>query len=103
MALVALAVSGDPVHRPPQLDEQEVPKPSRPPHIVIPPTTAFRFDSASFALELTHVEAAPREPIRIYDPARTMGGLIYEVLIKRGAGPFLRPWPPRSACLPWTA
>jgi hypothetical protein len=34
------------------------------------------------------VEAASREPIRIDDPARTVGDLIYEVLIKRGASPL---------------
>lgn len=53
-----------------------VPKPSRPPHIVFPPTTAFRFDAATFELGLTHVEAAPGEDIRVYDSARTVADLM---------------------------
>jgi predicted transcriptional regulator of viral defense system len=53
-----------------------VPKPSRPPHVVFPPTTVFRFDAGTFELGLTHVAAAPGEPIRIYDPARTVVDLM---------------------------
>jgi hypothetical protein len=53
-----------------------VPKPSRPPRIVFPPTTVFRFDAPTFELGLTHEEAAPGEPFRIYDPARTVADLM---------------------------
>jgi predicted transcriptional regulator of viral defense system len=53
-----------------------VPKSSRPPHIAYPPTAVFRFDAATFELGLTHVEAAPGEPVRVYDPARTVVDLM---------------------------
>jgi predicted transcriptional regulator of viral defense system len=53
-----------------------VPKSSRPPHIAYPPTAVFRFDAATFELGLTHVEAAPSEPVRVYDPARTVVDLM---------------------------
>jgi hypothetical protein len=53
-----------------------VPKPSRPPRITFPPTKVFRFDAETFELGLSGVEAAPGEPIRIYDPARTVVDLM---------------------------
>jgi predicted transcriptional regulator of viral defense system len=53
-----------------------VPKPSRPPRIAFPPTTAFRFDAESFELGLSSIEAAPGEPVRVYSPARTIADLM---------------------------
>jgi hypothetical protein len=49
-----------------------VPTKHRPPRIAYPRTEVFRFDAASFELGLSRVEAAPREWVRIYDPARTV-------------------------------
>jgi len=53
-----------------------VPRSSRPPRISFPPTRVFRFETSTFELGLTHVEAAPGEPVRIYDPARTVVDLM---------------------------
>jgi len=53
-----------------------VPRPSRPPQISFPPTTVFRFESSTFELGLTRLEAAPGEYVRIYDPARTVVDLM---------------------------
>jgi predicted transcriptional regulator of viral defense system len=43
-----------------------VPRHQRPPHIEYPPTEVFRFDSATFDLGLSRVEAAPDEYVRVY-------------------------------------
>jgi hypothetical protein len=56
--------------------EIAVPRSSRPPRISFPPTRVFRFEPLTFELGLTHVEAAPGEPVRIYDPARTVVDLM---------------------------
>jgi predicted transcriptional regulator of viral defense system len=56
--------------------EIAVPRSSRPPHISFPPVRVFRFEPTTFELGLTHVEAAPGEPVRIYDPARTVVDLM---------------------------
>jgi predicted transcriptional regulator of viral defense system len=53
-----------------------VPRTSRPPQISFPPTSVFRFEPSAFELGLTHVQAAPGEPIRIYDPTRTVVDLM---------------------------
>jgi predicted transcriptional regulator of viral defense system len=53
-----------------------VPRPSRPPRISFPPTAVLRFEPSTFELGLAHVEAAPGEPVRIYDPARTVVDLM---------------------------
>lgn len=53
-----------------------VPGSSRPPQISFPPTTVFRFDAQNFELGLSSVEGAPGEPVRIYDPARTVVDLM---------------------------
>ena len=47
-----------------------------PTRISFPPTRVFRFEPSTFELGLTHVEAAPGEPVRIYDPARTVVDLM---------------------------
>jgi hypothetical protein len=44
--------------------------------IAFPPTTVLRFAPGTFELGLTHVEAAPGEPVRVYDPARTVVDLM---------------------------
>jgi hypothetical protein len=53
-----------------------VPRPSRPPRIAVPPTTASWFDAETFELGLSSVEAAPGNPVRIYDPGRTVVDLM---------------------------
>lgn len=53
-----------------------VPRSSRPPRISFPPTEVHRFEPSTFELGLAHVEAAPGEPVRIYDPARTVVDLM---------------------------
>jgi len=44
--------------------------------IAFPPTTVLRFAPDTFELGLTHVEAAPGELVRVYDPARTVVDLM---------------------------
>jgi len=53
-----------------------VPREQRPPHVEYPPTEVFRFDSATFELGLSAVEAAPGEPVRIYSAERTVVDLM---------------------------
>jgi hypothetical protein len=53
-----------------------VPKESATPTIDHPPTTTFRFDSKTFDLGLSRVEAAPGEWVRIYSPTRTVVDLM---------------------------
>jgi predicted transcriptional regulator of viral defense system len=53
-----------------------VPRSSRPPRISFPPTEVYRFEPSTFELGLAHVEAAQGEPVRIYDPARTVADLM---------------------------
>lgn len=53
-----------------------VPRSSRPPRISFPPTEVLRFEPSTFELGLTHLEAAPGESVRIYDPARTVVDLM---------------------------
>jgi len=53
-----------------------VPARAHPPKIDYPPTSVFRFDEATFDVGATHVDAAPGEPVRIYDAARTVVDLI---------------------------
>jgi predicted transcriptional regulator of viral defense system len=53
-----------------------VPRSSRPPRISFPPTVVVRFEPSTFELGLTHLEAAPGESVRIYDPARTVVDLM---------------------------
>jgi hypothetical protein len=60
----------------PQAVQIAVPRSSHPPRITFPPTAVFRFDPSTFELGLTHVEAAPHEPVRIYDPERTVADLM---------------------------
>jgi predicted transcriptional regulator of viral defense system len=49
-----------------------VPSRDRPPRITYPPTQVFRFDAPTFELGLSSVDAADGEPVRIYDPVRTV-------------------------------
>jgi predicted transcriptional regulator of viral defense system len=53
-----------------------VPRSSHPPRIAFPPTAVVRFESSTFEVGLTYVEAAPGESVRIYDPARTVVDLM---------------------------
>lgn len=60
----------------PALVQLAVPRGSRPPRISYPPTEVFRFDTFTFGLGLSGVEAAPGERVRIYDPTRTVVDLM---------------------------
>jgi predicted transcriptional regulator of viral defense system len=73
--LSAAAVHGLTDEIPPAV-QIAVPRSSRPPRISFPPTEVLRFEASTFDLGLTHLEAAPGEPIRIYDPARTVADLM---------------------------
>lgn len=53
-----------------------VPNGTHPPRIDHPPTRVFRFDPRTFELGLASVEAAPGEPVRVYDAARTVVDLM---------------------------
>ncbi len=53
-----------------------VPKHSHPPEISHPPVTVLRFEESTFEIGLSSVDAAPDEPVRIYDPARTVVDLM---------------------------
>ncbi|GAA2223865.1 type IV toxin-antitoxin system AbiEi family antitoxin domain-containing protein [Herbiconiux moechotypicola] len=53
-----------------------VPNRSHTPVIAYPPVMVFRFDEATFDLGLTSFEAGPGEPVRVYDPARTVVDLM---------------------------
>jgi len=44
--------------------------------IAYPPTTVLRFADRTFEVGLSSIDAAPGEPVRIYDPARTVVDLI---------------------------
>ena len=46
-----------------------VPKGAWAPQIDYPPITVFRFSADTFEVGLTTVEAAPGEPVRVYDAA----------------------------------
>lgn len=49
-----------------------VPRPQRSPTIDYPPTEVFRFDSTTFEVGLSSVDAAPGEPVRVYSPERAV-------------------------------
>lgn len=53
-----------------------VPRGRHRPHISYPPVQVLSFDVATFELGLGHVEAAPNEQVRVYDPARTVVDLM---------------------------
>lgn len=53
-----------------------VPNGTHPPRIDHPPTKVFRFDPRTFELGLASIHAAPGEPVRIYDAARTVVDLM---------------------------
>jgi hypothetical protein len=53
-----------------------IPRSRRPPQIDHPPTEVFRFAAATFELGLSSVEAAPGEPVRIYNAERTVVDLM---------------------------
>jgi predicted transcriptional regulator of viral defense system len=76
VCLLSAAAVHDLTDEIPAAVEIAVPRSSRPPRISFPPTKVFRFEPSTFELGLTHVEAAPGEPVRIYDPARTVVDLM---------------------------
>lgn len=76
VCLVSAAAVHDLTDEIPTVVQIAVPTPSRPPRITLPPTTVFRFDPETFELGLSSVEAAPGEPVRIYNPTRTVVDLM---------------------------
>jgi hypothetical protein len=53
-----------------------VPRGTRPPRITFPPGEVSRVDPQTSGLGLTHLDAAPGEPVRIYSAARTVVDLM---------------------------
>jgi predicted transcriptional regulator of viral defense system len=76
VCLLSAAAVHDLTDEIPQAVQIAVPRSSHPPRIAFPPTAVFRFDPSTFDLGLTHVEAAPHEPVRIYDSERTVADLM---------------------------
>jgi predicted transcriptional regulator of viral defense system len=76
VCLLSAAAVHDLTDEIPAAVEIAVPRSSRPPRISFPPARIFRFEPSTFELGLTHVEAAPGELVRIYDPARTVVDLM---------------------------
>jgi predicted transcriptional regulator of viral defense system len=73
---VSAAVVHDLTDEIPREVQIAVPRGQRPPRIEYPPTEVLRFSPATFELGLTHVEAAPGENVRVYDPERTVVDLM---------------------------
>ncbi len=76
VCLLSAAAVHDLTDEIPQAVQIAVPRSSHPPRISFPPTAVFRFDPSTFQLGLTHVEAAPHEPVRIYNAERTVADLM---------------------------
>jgi hypothetical protein len=76
VCLLSAAAVEDLTDEIPHAVEIAVPRSSRPPRISFPPTKVFRFEPSRFELGLTQVDAAPGEPVRIYNPARTVVDLM---------------------------
>lgn len=76
VCLVSAAAVHDLTDEIPTAVQVAVPRATRPPRISFPPATVFRFDAETFELGLSSVEAAPGDPIRIYDPGRTVVDLM---------------------------
>lgn len=76
VCLLSAAAVHDLTDEIPRAVQIAVPRSSHPPKIAFPPTAVFRFDPSTFELGLTHVEAAPHEPVRIYDAERTVADLM---------------------------
>jgi predicted transcriptional regulator of viral defense system len=76
VCLLSAAMVHDLTDEIPSAVQIAVPRASHPPQISFPPTSVLRFESSTFELGLSQVEAAPGEPVRIYDPARTVVDLM---------------------------
>jgi predicted transcriptional regulator of viral defense system len=76
VCLISAAAVHDLTDEIPAAVQIAVPRSSHPPRVTLPPTAVFRFEPSTFELGLTHVEAAPGESVRIYDPARTVVDLM---------------------------
>ena len=76
VCLLSAAVVHDLTDEIPPAVKIAVPRSSHPPRIAFPPTAVFRFEPRTFELGLTHLEAAPGESVRIYDPPRTVVDLM---------------------------
>src|SRR5262249_52622165 len=76
VCLLSAAAVHDLTDEIPSVVQIAVPRASHPPRISFPPTSVLRFEPSTFELGLSHIEAAPGEPVRIYDPARTVVDLM---------------------------
>lgn len=76
LCCVSAAVVHDLADEIPVAVQIAVPNGTHPPVVDYPPTTVFRFDPDTFDLGRSHVDAAPGERVRVYDPARTVVDLI---------------------------
>jgi predicted transcriptional regulator of viral defense system len=72
VCLVSAASVWDLTDEIPSMVHIAVPRGTRPPQICVPPVVVSRFDPATFALGLSHIDAARGEPVRIYSPTRTV-------------------------------
>jgi predicted transcriptional regulator of viral defense system len=76
LCCLSAAVVHDLTDEQPREVQVAVPKGSHPPEISYPPAAVFRFDAATFELGLSAFDAAPQEPVRVYDAARTVTDLM---------------------------
>jgi predicted transcriptional regulator of viral defense system len=76
MCCVSAAAIHDLTDEMPPAVQIAVPKRSHAPMIDYPPVTVFRFEESTFELGLSSFEAAPGEPVRIYDAPRTVVDLM---------------------------
>ena len=73
---VSAAAAHDLTDEVPHRVQVAVPRGHHRPSITYPPVQVFSFDVDTFDLGLTRLNAAPGEPVRIYDPARTVVDLM---------------------------
>lgn len=76
MCCVSTAAIHDPTDGMPPAVQIAVPTGTHTPVIDYPPVTVFRFAQSTFDLGLEFFDAAPGEPVRIYDPAHTVVDLM---------------------------
>jgi predicted transcriptional regulator of viral defense system len=76
ICLISAASAWDLTDELPSVVNIAVPRGTRPPRIIFPPVEVSRFAPETFDLGLTHLHAAPGEPVRIYSATRTVVDLM---------------------------
>jgi len=76
LCCVSAAVVHELTDEMPPMVQIAVPKHGYTPVIDYPPVQVLRFEESTFELGLSSFEAAPGEPVRVYDPARTVVDLM---------------------------